>query len=54
MAGYVDRILNGTKPADLPIEQLSSYELVIDLRVAHAMGVHVQQDLLRRADEVIR
>jgi ABC-type uncharacterized transport system substrate-binding protein len=50
----VDRIPNGSRPADLPIEQLSKYELIIDLRVARAMGVDVAQDLLRRADEVIR
>ena len=54
LAACVDKILKGAKPAELPIEQMSSYELIIDLRVAHAMGIHVPQDLLLRADEVIR
>lgn len=54
MAAYVDRILKGAKPSELPIEQMSTYELIIDLRVARAMGIRVSEDLLLRADEVIR
>jgi len=54
MAVYVDQILKGARAGELPIEQLSKYELVIDLRVAHAMGLDVPEDLLLRADEVIR
>jgi len=54
VAGYVDKILKGAKPADLPVEQLSKYELIIDLRVAHELGLDVPQTLVLRAEEVIR
>jgi putative tryptophan/tyrosine transport system substrate-binding protein len=53
-AGYADKILKGAKPANLPIEQSSNYDLVIDLRVARELGLKVPQELLFRADEVIR
>jgi putative ABC transport system substrate-binding protein len=54
VAVFADKILRGAKPSDLPIEQISKVELVIDLRVAHAQGLEIPQDLLLRADEVIR
>jgi ABC-type uncharacterized transport system substrate-binding protein len=52
-ASYIDKILKGSKPADLPVEQASQYQLIVNLKTAKALGLTMPRSLLLRVDEVI-
>ena len=54
LAEYIDRILRGTPPAELPVERPNHYELVLNMKTANVLGLTIPQSLLLRADEVIQ
>jgi putative ABC transport system substrate-binding protein len=54
IGAYVDKIANGAKPADLPVEEPTNFEMVINLKAAQAMGLKIPQSLLVRADRLIK
>ena len=54
VAAYVDKILRGAKPAELPVQQPTMFELIVNLRTASALGITIANSILLRADEVIQ